>query len=299
MTREEALENLKARSAHLRGQAARALGDVGRGTDLLQIRKAQREETVTYVNYALQETIRRLTHEQAPAPSTSTSTDEADVVSEDVRKQIYGKAMEWITGFLLHEISSPIGLVRLAAKRELGERWDSSGTQRHLESVTRVFDAIELLKNAASVPRPQEFDLSALVDELLDVYHSGVREWISTIGSRPFLIKSDPSLVRMVVVNGIRNAVEAQQAASAQPNPHDVTISWGDTDVDYWLAVVDHGSGINGPIETAFEIGNSTKKDHIGFGLAIARQAVETLIGSLTLEPAKHGGALYTARWRK
>jgi hypothetical protein len=184
MTREEALNNLKASSAHLRGQAARALGDVGRWTDLPRIQQAQREETVTYVDYALQETIRRLAHEQAPAPST----DEADVVSEDVRKQIYGQAMEWITGFLLHEISSPIGLVRLAAKRELGERWNGSGTQKHLESVTRVFDAIELLKNAASVPRPQEFDLSALVDELLDVYDPEIRKWISTIGSRPFLI---------------------------------------------------------------------------------------------------------------
>lgn len=295
MTRDEALANLKAASAHVRGQAARILSEVGHPTDLARIRQAQREETVVYVNYALQETIRRLAHEQAPVPSD----DESDVVSEEVRKQIYGKAMEWITGFLLHEVSSPIGLVRLASKRELGDRWNGSDTQRHLESVTRVFDAIELLKNAASVPKPQEFDLSALVDELLDVYEPGVREWISTIGARPFIIKSDPSLVRMVVVNGIRNAVEAQQAVAAQPNPHDVTISWGDTDVDYWLAVMDHGSGLTGPIETAFEIGNSTKKDHIGFGLAIARQAVETMIGSLTLGPAKDGGALYTARWRK
>lgn len=295
MTREEALHNLKAPSAHVRGQAARALGDVGRRTDLPRLQKAQREETVTYVNYALQETIRRLAHEQAPAPSA----DEADVVPEDVRMQIYGKAMEWITGFLLHEISSPVGLVRLAAKRELGERWEGSGTQKHLESVARVFEAIEVLKNAASVPRPQEFDLSALVDELLGGYEPEIREWISTIGSRPFLIKSDPSLVRMVTVNGIRNAVEAQQAASEHPNAHAVTISWGDSDVDYWLAVLDHGAGLTGPIETAFEVGSSTKKDHIGFGLAIARQAVETMIGSLTLEPAKQGGALYTARWRK
>ena len=295
MNRDEALNNLNASSAHVRGQAARILGDVGRSTDLPRLRRAQREETVIYVDYALQETIRRLAHEQAPAPSS----DEADVVSEDVRKQIYGKAMEWVTGFLLHDISSTIGLVRLASRRELDERWDGSDTKRHLESVTRVFEAIELLKNAASAPRPQEFDLSALVDELLDVYETTVHEWTSTIGPRPFLIKSDPSLVRMAVVNGIRNAVEAQQAASAQPNPHDVTISWGETDVDYWFAVVDHGGGVNGPIETAFEIGNSTKKDHIGFGLAIARQAVETMIGSLTLEPAKDGGALYTARWRK
>lgn len=295
MTREEALDNLKAASAHVRGQAARALGDVGRQTDLPRLQKAQREETVTYVNYALQETIRRLTHEQAPEPSM----DEADVVPEDVRKQIYGKAMEWITGLLLHEISSPIGLVRLAAKRELGEHWEGSITQKRLESVARVFDAIEVLKNAASVPRPQEFDLSALVDELLDEYESEVREWISTIGSRPLLIKSDPSLVGMVVVNGIRNAIEAQQAASEKQSPHAVTISWGESDVDYWLAVLDHGCGLTGPIETAFKVGNSTKKNHIGFGLAIARQAVETMIGSLTLEPAKQGGALYTARWRK
>lgn len=295
MTREEALENLTAPSAHVRGQAARILGKIGHRADVARLRKAQREETVTYVNYALQETIRRLAHEKAQEPSA----DEGEIVSDDVRKQIYGKAMEWITGFLLHVIASPIGLVRLAAKRELGDDWEGSGTQKHLETVARVFDAIERLKNAASVPRPQEFDLSALVDELLDVYNPEVREWISTIGSRPFLIKSDPSLVRMVVVNGIRNGVEAQQAASAQPNPHDVTISWGETDVDYWLAVVDHGGGVSGPIETAFAIGNSTKKDHIGFGLAIARQAVETMIGSLSLEPAKHGGALYTARWRK
>ena len=93
--------------------------------------------------------------------------------------------------------------------------------------------------------------------------------------------------------------MKALDTQGKQPNVHAVTISWGDSDVDYWLAVLDHGVGLAGPIETAFEIGNSTKKDHIGFGLAIARQAVETMIGSLILEPAKHGGALYTARWRK
>jgi sensor histidine kinase regulating citrate/malate metabolism len=103
----------------------------------------------------------------------------------------------------------------------------------------------------------------------------------------------------MVVVNGLRNAVEAQKSSARSAEPHAITISWGDTDVDYWVAILDHGDGIAGPIETAFEIGNSTKKNHTGFGLAIARQAVETMIGSLVLEPAKDGGALYTARWRK
>ncbi|MBY5391028.1 sensor histidine kinase [Rhizobium leguminosarum] len=296
MTREEALEHLTASSAHLRGQAARVLGAVGSASDLPSLRRAQKLETVSYVNYALQDSIRRLLQQQPPE---LLAPDENNVISEDVRRQIYGQAVEWITGFLLHEIASPIGLVRLAAKRELADRWDGSESKRHLESVVRVFEAIETLKNAAAVPRPQEFDLAALLDELIATFPEDITGWISAIGTRPFVIKADPSLIRMVAVNGLRNAVESLQTVGRPPQTHDVTINWGETDVDYWLSVLDHGIGINGPIETAFEIGNSTKKNHTGFGLAIARQAVETMIGSLNLEPAKDGGALYTARWRK
>lgn len=296
MTRDEALSQLSATSAHLRGQAARALGTVGRASDLKRLRRAQLVETVSHVDYALQDTIRRLAREQGPQ---LLAADDAEAIPEDVRRQIYGQAVEWITGFLLHEIASPIGLVRLAGKRELGDRWEESETKRHLESVNRVFDAIETLKNAAGVPRPQEFDFAALVDELVGTYPEETTDWISAIGPRPFLIKGDPSLIRMVVVNGLRNAVEAQESSVRPNEPHAVTLNWGDTDVDYWISVLDHGNGIVGPAETAFEIGNSTKRNHIGFGLAIARQAVETMIGSLALEPAKDGGALYTARWRK
>lgn len=296
MTHDEALENLTASSGHLRGQAARALGKMGRLTDLPMLRRVQKLETVSHVDYALQDSIRRLSQEKPPA---LLDQDDAMVVSEDVRRQIYGQAVQWISGFLLHEVASPIGLVRLTAKRELAELWESSETKRHLESVSRVFEAIETLKSAAAVPHPQEFDLAALIDELIDTCGDSVTEWISAIGPRPFIIKGDPSLIQMVVHNGLRNAIESQQAVPRSPQPHDVTLNWGETEVDYWVSVLDHGVGFVGPIETAFEIGNSTKKHHTGFGLAIARQAVETMIGSLNLEPAKDGGALYTARWCK
>lgn len=296
MTRDEALAQLTATSAHVRGQAARALGTLGRAGDLERLRTARLVESVSHVDYALQDAIRRLSSQQGPQ---LLAVGDDEVIPEDVRRQIYGQAVKWITGFLLHEIASPIGLVRLAAKRELGDGWDRSETKRHLESINRVFEAIETLKNAASVPRPLEFDLTALIDELIGIFPEETIAWISTIGSRPFVIKGDPALIRMVVVNGLRNAVEAQQSSARPAEPHAVTISWGDTDVDYWVAILDHGDGIAGPTETAFEIGTSTKKNHTGFGLAIARQAVETMIGALVLEPAKDGGALYTARWRK
>lgn len=296
MTRDEALEGLSATSAHNRGQAARALADLGKASDLARIRNALKTESVAYVHYALQDTIKRLTRRVKPQVANG---DETAAVPDEVRQQIYGQAVEWVTGFLLHEIASPIGLARLSGKLELGDKWEGSATRRHLETVHRIFDAIEMLKSAAGVPRPQEFDLAAMVDELVETETPHALPWISAIGQKPFLIKGDPALIRMVIGNGLRNAVEAVEAVGNEPQPHSVTINWSETDVDYWVSVLDRGTGIVGPTETAFDVGNSTKKNHSGFGLAIARQAVETMIGALTLEPARDGGAVYLARWQK
>lgn len=295
MKREEALEQLNAPSAHTRGQAARILRDAGETADIERLRKAARTETVMYVQYALQDTIRKLEQERAPV---MLEPDDTEAVSEDVRRQIYGRAVEWITGFLMHEVASQIGLVRLAARSELKGNWDSSDTKMHLANVSRVFDAIETLKSAAGVPKPEEFDFAALIERLVGRYPEEIRKYVSTIGPKPFLIKGDPSLIEMVVVNGLRNAIEAQRVCDSEPQAHDVTINWGSTDLDHWVAILDHGEGLSGPASKAFEIGQSSKKDHTGFGLAIARQAVETMIGGISLEPGKGGGAVYTARWR-
>jgi sensor histidine kinase regulating citrate/malate metabolism len=121
---------------------------------------------------------------------------------------------------------------------------------------------------------------------------------VSFVGPKPMIVTSDPALVRLALCNGVRNAFEAVVAASAN-EPHPIIINWDQTDVDYWVAILDRGAGLVGPIEAAFEIGKSTKQGHSGFGLAIARQAIETLGGTVTLEPAAQGGTRYEARWER
>jgi signal transduction histidine kinase len=296
LTREEALQALSAPSAHLRGQGARAIGDHGTSGDVTAIRKAIKHETVSYVQYALQDALKKLSHMSAPLSDEGETFSE---VSAEVRRQIYGKAVERVTGFLLHEVASPIGLAMLSASREMKEGWEESATRRHLETSRRVFEAIEKLKDAAGVPRPQEFDLATLIQDFAEAEVPDAVPWISPIGPKPFVISSDPGLIRMAVGNGIRNAVEAVTLAGMDPQQHDIVINWGGTDSDYWVSVLDRGPGITGPVESAFDIGSSTKKDHSGFGLAIARQAIDTLTGIVTLEPAKEGGAVYTARWKR
>jgi len=296
LTREEALAALTDRSAHLRGQGARAIGDVGTPDDLAAIRRAGQSETVSYVQYALQDSVKKLTNRSAPLSGEGEDFPEAPT---EVRRQIYSKAVEWVTGFLMHEVASPVGLVTLSAKRESAVDWETSATRRHLETIRRVFEAVEMLKNAAGVQRPQQFDLATMLQEFIESEMPDALAWISPIGLKPFVITSDPALVRMVVGNGIRNAVEAIESAQAAPQEHAVVVNWGETDTDYWVSVLDRGPGISGPIESAFEVGRSTKKRHSGFGLAIARQAVETLTGTVALEPARGGGAIYTARWKR
>lgn len=259
------------------------------------LRRARQNETVSYVKTSLDRAIARLAN--LPLTPEADPTDEHDV-PEAFKRQIRGQAVEWITGLLLHEIASPIGLIKRSASRELPD-YENSKTKRHLENVQRIFEAIELLKGAAAVPRPVQFDLAALLADIVAAETpDGGDSNVSLLGPKPLLITSDPTLVRLIVGNGIRNALEAITDTSTL-ELHPIVITWGETDVDYWVAILDRGAGITGPMESAFEIGKSTKKGHSGFGLAIARQAVETLGGTVTLQPAAGGGALYEARWER
>ena len=286
---------LSSGSTHERLKAARFLARNAHAGDLAMLRGARQVETVSYVKTSLDLAIGRLSN--LPTAAQPDPADEFDV-PEEIKRQIRGQAVEWIAGLLLHEISPSIGLIKRSASREIQD-YENSKTKRYLESVQRIFDAIELLKNAAAVPKPEQFDLAELLSDIVAAEApdgSGID--VSLLGPKPLMIMSDRALVRLVVCNGVRNALEAV-AAPNPADPHPIVITWGETDVDYWVAVLDRGMGIVGPVESAFEIGKSTKQGHSGFGLAVARQAIETLGGTVVLQPAAEGGARYEARWER
>ena len=292
MTRDEALEGLSSSSAHDRLKAARLLARDSNPADLQALRAALREETVSYVRTGLELAIRR-TSSSAP-PAAENAAEEFEI-PPDVRARIRNEVTEEITGQILHEIASPVGLIASAAAREIPD-YGQSRTRRHVDNLKRVFEAIEQLKSAAAVPRPEEFDLAELLGEIVSEIVGTDTDAISLHGAKPMLITSDPSLLRLAVSNGLRNAVEALTAKPG-PEPHPIVVTWGQTDIDYWVAVLDRGPGVTGLAESAFGIGKTTKKGHSGFGLAVARQAIETLGGACTLQPTTEGGARFEIRW--
>ena len=292
MTRDEALCALSSTTARDRLRAARFFAGNADRSDLDVLRNAFRREAVSYVRTSLHLAIKRAS--VTPLATDVVVAEEVEIPL-DVRAQIRNEVTAEVTGQLLHEISSPLGLIASAAAREIPE-YDLSKTKSLVETLRRVFDAIEQLKIATAVPKPTEFDLVELLAETAsDVQVDGQQE-LSLIGAKPMLVTSDPGLLRMALSNGVRNAVESVSHVGSD-EPHQITITWGQTDIDYWVAVLDAGSGIVGPVESAFDVGTTTKKRHSGFGLAIARQAIETLGGVCTLQPATNGGARFEVRW--
>ena len=218
-------------------------------------------------------------------------------VPDEVRAQIENAITEKITREILHEIASPVGLLATSAEREIPD-FEVSKTKIYIKNLQRVFEAIEQLKGASSVPKPQEFDLADSISDIVTTVVGDQPTDISLHGVKPFIINSDQALLSFALTNGIRNAMESVAALGAD-EPHPIIVNWGETDIDYWVAVIDRGEGIVGPVESAFGIGRTTKRGHSGFGLAIARQAIETLGGSCTLHPAAEGGAHFEVRWEK
>jgi signal transduction histidine kinase len=258
------------------------------------LKRVRQAETVSYVKRGLDTAIARASN--VPTIAQSDSDDEFNV-PEDIRRQIMNRAVETVTGLLLHEIASPIGLVRKAASDEV-PNFDGSRTKRYLDNLDRIWDGISQLKSASTQPKSEEFDLAELLEEIIASEATGRNIDVSPQGQKPMLITSDPRLLQLAICNGVRNAIEAV-IESESNDPHAIVVTWGETDVDYWVTVIDRGPGVVGPIEPAFEIGKTTKQGHSGFGLAIARQAMETLSGHVTLQPGASGGTHYVLRWAR
>lgn len=292
MTQKEALEKLSSSSAHERLKAARFLARNSNAADLEVLRDALRNEAVSYVRTALAIAIKRAAISASP---TAKKTAEEFDIPPDIRTQIKNEVTGEVAGQILHEIASPVGLIASAAAREIPD-YEQSRTRQHVENLKLVFEAIEQLKSAAAIPKPEEFDLAELLGEIVSEAIGTDTVEVALYGARPMLITSDRALLKLALSNGIRNAIEAVTGGDSQ-EPHPIVVNWGETDIDYWVAVLDRGPGVVGPAESAFGIGKTTKKGHSGFGLTIARQAIETLGGACTLRPATGGGARFEIRW--
>ena len=148
-------------------------------------------------------------------------------------------------------------------------------------------------RQSATPPRPVPVDLRTLVDE--SVIDAGLLHH-PTIGfsnSVPegVTLRVDPDQLARVLVNLMKNAREALEAAGDKVSGPEVTVAFAASDDGLTLSVVDNGPGLppraRDNLFVAFE--GSARAGGTGLGLAIARELVTAHGGTLSYVPLDPG----------
>jgi len=214
-------------------------------------------------------------------------------------------ALGQLSAGLAHEIRNPLGVIKgsaemltqkLQASDELARElagYISTEVNRLSALVTEFLDFARPL-NA----QPQPGDLIALLDRVLQIVadrftgKQAVRVERRYAGGLP-LVPLDESLCEQAFLNLVQNAYEAMEAGGTlrvevQPATKD-----GREGMELRLA--DTGPGV--PKELREEIFNpfvTTKKTGVGLGLSIVSKIVDGHHGSIHVENAPEGGAVFT-----
>ena len=148
-------------------------------------------------------------------------------------------------------------------------------------------------RQSGTPPRPVPVDLRALIDEsAIDagamrhpdiVYRNDVPDVVS--------IKADPEQLARVLVNLLKNAREALEAAGDKVSKPEIVIAFADKGATIEMSIADNGPGLppraRENLFVAFE--GSAKAGGTGLGLAIARELVAAHGGTLSYTPLDPG----------
>lgn len=257
--------------------------------DAPALREALAVEHVYWVKAALTTALTGLG--VAPQSSDARGPKELELASSDLPPHVVNEAAR----LLLHELRAPIGRVDAYASIEVRDFAESS-TQRELQLLKLKLQAIDKLGQATSPPGAAEFDLGDLLARLSTSHGTDVVDVLPR-GPKPLVVISDESLVELIVSNALRNAIEASTTNHDATNHGTVVLSWGVTEKDTYIRIVDDGPGLAGPVEQLAKWGRTTKKAGHGYGLATAIAAARSLGGHIELSNTEVGGARFEFRW--
>jgi two-component system, LuxR family, sensor kinase FixL len=213
---------------------------------------------------------------------------------------------------LAHEINQPVAAAGNFARACL--HWKSPQGDALPEEVVRLIEkmvrqtdrAAEIVKRLSACvsrgPRQKTLsDLNGLVEDAVSVVRSCFSDGnqvaspvdfnVELTAGLPF-VEVDPIQIEQVLVNLLRNAVEASRDA-ASPAP--VVVSTERCGTMLQVAVRDSGDGVAPHAASQlFEPFFTTKSDGMGLGLSISRSIVQSHGGALWAESnAKRGTTFY------
>lgn len=204
-----------------------------------------------------------------------------------------------------HEIKNPLTPMKLTLQQmELQLRRDELTPDRTGKSIKSLLTQLEILNDIAAsfssfarMPAPEmtEIELNSLLRRVVELYadyKTGKVEWRPS--PQALKILGDEQLLMRIFSNVILNALQS----GAENEAVSVQVVLTEQDGKAVVVISDDGQGIpHEMIDKIFVPNFTTKKSGSGLGLAVVRQGVEQIGGSIEVQSEVDKGTKFTIRF--
>jgi two-component system sensor kinase FixL len=205
---------------------------------------------------------------------------------------------------LAHELSQPLASLNLYASGALmcASPAMTQELRKCLEAISvQSLRAGEIVRRMRSFVRPgvtqrANADANRLIREVLSlldnlIRHNHVKTALE-LADDPLLVFVDAIQIQQVLVNLIRNAVEALALVPADARRILIRSERSGTGIR--ISIIDTGHGIDPKVATRlFDPFQTTKSSGLGLGLTISRTLVEAHNGRIGAQPNPEGGTVF------
>ena len=217
------------------------------------------------------------------------------VVFDDVTRLVAAqRSAAWgeVARRLAHEIKNPLTPIQLSAERlqmKFADKLDGADAEMLERSTQTIINQVQAMKRMvnefsdyARLPAPQlaPLDLNALIREVLGLYETSHATVETDLASDLPPVSGDPTQLRQIIHNLLRNAEDAQEALETAK----IIVHTHSSDGMAELRVTDCGPGFPPEIlARAFEPYVTTKARGTGLGLAIVKKIVDEHQGRIRI----------------
>lgn len=165
--------------------------------------------------------------------------------------------------------------------------------QRAGRIVHRIYDFVK-----RSESRREAVDINPTIRESISVLENDAQRRKvrieCSLGKDIPTIQADRTLIEQVIINLMRNGMDAMQNTPEGARLLHVSSQWLAEEGSVRITITDHGSGVPSHIaDRLFDSFFTTKPEGMGMGLKICRSVAEQHNGRLWFEPAPTGGTRF------